>query len=215
MCLLMDRLKNVFRIGDTMENERKRKTDRRTLYTRSAIKDAVLRLVETTPFDRINVTAVCREADIARATFYLHFDGMEDVLDSIIDDALLFSEGSDGTVSDALDVLRRGDGGEIRRNEAILPACQRMADSDKYHRLFMDASVGDRIIRRIADHERGKVVPEFMERFGLAEDEADMLFRFILHGTFAVNRSLGWEKNERWYRYQEILGRFIDGGCRE
>jgi hypothetical protein len=51
-----------------------------------------------------------------------------------------------------------------------------------------------------------------MAHTGLATDEAEMLFKFILNGSFAVSRSLSWEKNERWYRYQQILGRFINAG---
>lgn len=195
-----------------MSNTNIRKTDRRTLYTKGVIKDAFLELTATTTYDKINVTALCKQAEIARATFYLHYDSLDDVLDEVIDDALLFSEQSKGNVVDVLDVIRNGNPEELRENESILPACQRIADSDKYHHLFMDASVSDHIIQRLANHEKGHVIPDLMKRSGLSEDEAEMVFRFILNGTFAVNRSLGWEKNERWYRYQQILNRLINDG---
>ena len=160
------------------------------------IKDALLELNKETAYDKINVTMVCRQAEIARATFYLHFDSLDEVLDSVIDDALLFSESGSGTVVDVLDIIRSG----------------RSDVSDKYHHLFMDVSVSDHIIQRIAAHEHDKVVPDLMAHTGLATDEAEMLFKFILNGSFAVNRSLSWEKDERWYRYQKILGRFINAG---
>ena len=176
------------------------------------IKDALLELNKETAYDKINVTMVCRQAEIARATFYLHFDNLDEVLDSVIDDALLFSESGSGTVVDVLDIIRSGRSDVLRENETVLPACQRIADSDKYHHLFMDVSVSDHIIQRIASHEHDIVVPDLMAQTGLATDEAEMLFKFILNGSFAVNRSLSWEKNERWYRYQNILGRFINAG---
>ena len=140
------------------------------------------------------------------------FDSLDEVLDSVIDDALLFSESGSGTVVDVLDIIRSGRSDVLRENETVLPACQRIADSDKYHHLFMDVSVSDHIIQRIAAHDHDKVVPDLMAHTGLATDEADMLFKFILNGSFAVNRSLSWEKNERWYRFQQILGRFINAG---
>lgn len=193
-----------------MNDKKERKTDRRTLYTRQVIKDAFLELTHTQPYDKINVTMLCRQAQIARATFYLHYDSLDEVLDSVLDDALLFSENASGSVVDVLDILKTGNPQLLQTNEAILPACQRIADSDKYHHLFMDVSLSDHIIQRIAAHERNTVIPGMMEHYGLAEDEAEMLFRFILYGTFAVNRCLGWEKNERWYRYQQILGKFLN-----
>ena len=195
-----------------MKSPNQKKTDRRTLYTQMVIKDALLELNKETAYDKINVTMVCRQAEIARATFYLHFDSLDEVLDSVIDDALLFSESGSGTVVDVLDIIRSGRSDVLRENETVLPACQRIADSDKYHHLFMDVSVSDHIIQRIASHEHDIVVPDLMAQTGLATDEAEMLFKFILNGSFAVNRSLSWEKNERWYRYQNILGRFINAG---
>ena len=195
-----------------MKSPNQKKTDRRTLYTQMVIKDALLELNKETAYDKINVTMVCRQAEIARATFYLHFDSLDEVLDSVIDDALLFSESGSGTVVDVLDIIRSGRSDVLRENETVLPACQRIADSDKYHHLFMDVSVSDHIIQRSAAHEHDKVAPDLMAHTGLATAEAEMLFKFILNGSFAVNRSLSWEKNERWYRYQKILGRFINAG---
>ena len=45
-----------------------RKTDRRTLYTRQVIKDALLELLTENTYDRINVTMLCRQAEISRAS---------------------------------------------------------------------------------------------------------------------------------------------------
>lgn len=88
-----------------MSEKKQRKTDRRTLYTRQVIKDALLELTNRIPYEKINVTMLCKQADIARATFYLHYDSLDEVLDAVIDDALLFSERADGTVVDLLDAV--------------------------------------------------------------------------------------------------------------
>lgn len=197
---------------------KERKTDRRTLYTINVIKDALLETIDEKTYDRINVSEVCRKAEISRATFYLHFDSLDEVLDSIIDDALLFSEQSKGTIIDVLDQAKAAaaanDHGSGRplSNDAVLPACQRIADSGRYHRLFMDPSLSDHIIQRIADHERDKIVPPLMARSHLSREEAEMVFHFILCGSFSVNRSLGWKKDDIWYRVQSILTAFINGG---
>ena len=189
-----------------------RKTDRRTIYTINAIKDAFVELERETTFEKITVKALCEKAEISRATFYLHYDSLNDVLDEVIDDALLFSESASGTVIDLVDIIKSGKFEMLGANEMILPACQRMADSDKYHKLFMDASLSEYIIGRIAKHEKEHIIPELMERCGLTEEYAEMIFRFMLNGSFYVNKSLGWEKNEKWYKFQKILSVFLDAG---
>lgn len=191
---------------------KERKTDRRTLYTIGVIKDALLAMINEKTYDRINVSEVCKKAEISRATFYLHFDSLDEVLDSIIDDALLFSEQAKGTMIDVLELAKAGKLDVARENETLLPACQRIADSDRYHRLFMDPSVSDHIIHRIAEHERDKIVPPLMARSHLTREEAEMVFHFILYGSFSVNRSLSWKKDDAWYRIQHILTAFINGG---
>ena len=51
-----------------MEEKNLRKTDRRTMYTRMVIKDALLELLRETDFAEITVAGLCREAEINRGT---------------------------------------------------------------------------------------------------------------------------------------------------
>lgn len=189
-----------------MENKSKRKTDRRSIYTKNAIKDAFLSLMSKMAYDKINVTKICELSEISRATFYLHYSNIDEVLDETLDDALLFSEKSNGTILDIID------NDDNLHTEDMLPACQRIANSDKYHDLFMDAQIADHIIHKISKHEYNSVVPRLMKQGNLKEDEAEMIFRFILNGSFAVNRKLGWKKNTKWYNYQKLISKFVNSG---
>lgn len=182
------------------------KPDRRTLYTINAIKDAFLSLIEGSPYSKINVSAICKQAEISRATFYLHFESVDEVLDSVIDDALLFSEEGKGTIVDLVDT--------IHSSEAVLPACQRIADSKKYHSLFLQSEISAHIIQRLFNHEKERVVPDFQKRSGLSKEDAEILFQFILHGTFCVNTLLGWQKDEKWFHVQKMLSDFISKGTK-
>lgn len=55
-----------------MDSLKKRKTDRRTLYTRKVIKEALLELLNEKKFDKISVSQLCQQAEITRTTFYSH-----------------------------------------------------------------------------------------------------------------------------------------------
>lgn len=57
--------------------------DRRTRYTKSQIKEAVIELLKQKPINKISVTEVCRMVDINRGTFYLHYEDCYQVLEEL------------------------------------------------------------------------------------------------------------------------------------
>lgn len=83
----MPRFEGMWGAITVVERARKgavRSDDRRVVRTRKAIREAFLNLLRSEDYDRVTITAVAREADIDRKTFYLHYDSVDDVLDEII-----------------------------------------------------------------------------------------------------------------------------------
>ena len=195
-----------------------KKTDRRTLYTKMVIKDALLELLATNGFEKITVTAACKQAEVSRATFYLHFDDLTAVLDECLADALRIADEADGNPNtDMLKMLHMITSGEydtemLRANESLLPACQRVADLPKYRPIFLDSGLSDYIIKKMFQAEKERTVPILMEYCCLSKAEAEMLFSFVIYGAFSVNKSMGWNKDRKWYEIQGVLIRFILGG---
>lgn len=185
------------------------KTDRRTLYTRAVIRDAFLELIAKGGWRRLSVTLLCKKADIARATFYLHYANLDEVLDDVLRDA--FQVGDDD-IRRVLRQLRQPMKAGTLTADAFLPLCQRAADSPRYRPLLLDENLPGRILSFLYDTARADVVPLLMESASLTQQEADLLFRFGLQGSFAVNAALLWEKNETWYAMQDLLLRFKMGG---
>ena len=56
------------------------KENQRVQLTKRLLKEALLRLLERKSLDEINVSELCREAEINRATFYKHYAIPQDVL---------------------------------------------------------------------------------------------------------------------------------------
>lgn len=189
-----------------MKNK-KRKTDRRTLYTINVIKDAFLELIEQEPYAKITVSQLCRKAEITRSTFYLHFDSITDVLNEILDDALLLSK-------DTKPVEDMSKIDYLSNNESLLPACQRIGSSGKYQKLLMEPDLSEYIIGRIMAHERKHAIPSIMKKTGLTQEEAETLFLYTIHGSFAVNRSHHFIKDQTWARDVKLLNQFIEAGYR-
>lgn len=195
-----------------------RKPDRRTLYTRRTIKDALLELVEKGPYDKITVASLCRQAEITRATFYLHFQGLDEVLNELLDEALAVAESvvRQADLPERMEaqekLLKTGTAEDLRRNQWMLSPCQRVADDPKYRVIFQDPTLSGYVINRIYRMERDETVPYLADRCHISRDQADKLFMMIVFGLFYVNRSLNWNKDDDWFEMQLLAIRFVLGG---
>ena len=198
-------------------NKKTRKTDRRTIYTKNVIKDALLKLMEKKQFDQITVAALCRQAEITRATFYIHYDNLTVVLNELLEDALQTTEHESSNLNS--NMLKMLDFITSQRNlttleqyDTLLPICQRIANQPKYRVLFLDESLSAYIIKKIYVTERDKLVPLLINQCHVSRKEADKLYLFVIYGAYEVNKSMHWEKNKEWYQLQGSLIRFILGG---
>lgn len=66
------------------------RVDRRVIRTRRAIMEAFERLLENHELSQITISAIAREADIDRKTFYLHFGSIDGLLDAIAEDSVAY-----------------------------------------------------------------------------------------------------------------------------
>lgn len=57
----------------------------RSVRARQAMQDALKELLKTTPFAKITITQIAKQAGFARHTFYNHYETKEDLLNAYID----------------------------------------------------------------------------------------------------------------------------------
>ena len=55
-------------------------TNQRVTITKRLLKEGLFRLLEKKPLEKINITELCRESGINRATFYRHYELPRDIL---------------------------------------------------------------------------------------------------------------------------------------
>ena len=184
-----------------------RRQDRRTVYTVNVIKDSFLELIQDNPYSKITIKKICQTAEISRSTFYLHFDSINDVLNAVLDDAIMTTSTDYFSINDfSVDYLKE--------NESLIPACQRVGSSAKYRKLLLDPDLTEYIVGRIMVHERDRVVPAIQKKTGLSKEDAETLFLYTLHGFFAVNRANHFRKNDQWYHDVQLLNKFTLNGYR-
>lgn len=60
--------------------------DKRIIKTKRNLKETFIKLLRKTPFEKINVTALCHAAETSRITFYTHYDDKYALLEEISQD---------------------------------------------------------------------------------------------------------------------------------
>lgn len=60
--------------------------DLRIQKTRKSLKQALIRLLDKKPFEKISVTDICKESNISRITFYTHYDHKYGLVQEIFND---------------------------------------------------------------------------------------------------------------------------------
>ncbi len=63
-------------------------TDGRVLRTKQAIREAMVRLLQTHDLDKVSITLLCKEANVSRTTFYHYYAIPEDCYNEIMEDLL-------------------------------------------------------------------------------------------------------------------------------
>lgn len=130
---------------------KKNKTDRRIQRTRQALRIALLELIKEKGYDTISVEEITRQANLGRATFYLHYKDKEDLLvdefNEIVNErARVISE---IPFSAWLPDLENPTETESKPALPLLMAFQHVANhADLYHVLLKNEK-SDRILERI------------------------------------------------------------------
>ena len=188
-----------------MMEDMPRKTDRRTIYTKNAIKDALLVALDSKPFEKIGVTDICRISEINRGTFYLHYGNLVDVLNEVLDDAMYGSRSVFKHLS-------------VHCQECASPdensLCRAVQRSGKYWSVFHDNSVTELILKRIAEQYKDEFVDELLSRSPLSRRQAEALYHFQINGCLAASRCMGSDTENDWRELQKALDRFIKGGLK-
>ena len=193
------------------------KPNRRVEMTKTIIKDGMLSLLTRMPFRSVSVSALCKEAGVGRATFYTHYTGLMDVIDELADEAIQAAGLSTDSSVAGVEFLNRkipemASSSELEQYMHFLPLCQRVAHSPRYNVMFRDDELSEYIILRIYRIERKRTIPVMVEKMGLTQEQADRIFLFGVMGAFAVNRAMGWKKDEEWYDIQLLLLTYANGG---
>ncbi len=179
------------------------KEDRRVLYTKMFLKEALLELMREKPIDRITPTELCRRAGINRSTFYAHYYTVRDLLESIEDELekqfvrSLSANLQSSTVYDLLCEI-----------------CETIRKQKDLFEILLSEHGDAAFLERVVGMSKSITFAEWKKSgIDLADDSCDMVFEFIVEGSLAVLRH--WAQNDMKQSPQEIaklIERISNGG---
>lgn len=134
-------------------NDEKVKLDRRVVRTRQLLRDALMKLILEKGYDAVTVQDITDEANLGRATFYLHYQDKEDLLSRSL--AEIYDELV--TRLEPLDWQHL----LAEQQSPSLIAFQHAAENRDLYRVLLRGQGATLIVRRIQQYIAGVVVQQF------------------------------------------------------
>jgi len=180
------------------------KVDSRTIQTKALIRRTLLELMQESPFLKVTVKELCEKAGINRGTFYLHYKDLWAVLDELENEVL-----SETAAQEPYHCSLTAD-----RYTCPYGICQKVHTNPEYGAVFLDDSLTQHVIEKIAAQSKESYVRSLMEQTNLSQAQAETLFYFQLNGCLAMNKDLYRKQSKDWQESRELISNFIQGGLR-
>lgn len=164
--------------GSTAKKRRNRKVE----YTERVLGEALTELVREKPLRSVTVKEIVERADVNRSTFYVHFEGMEDLVRHVERSA---AEAVIGYIKNA---ESRGEGAGD-----ILDGLFDFVDANRDVLFWLvDDNVTGEALELVRDYCRRACVERWIDLTGLSEKECNCAITYIFGGGTALLRD--------WYR---------------
>ncbi|MBC7870563.1 MAG: TetR/AcrR family transcriptional regulator [Chitinophagaceae bacterium] len=152
--------------------ESSRKPDRRIQRTRTLLRNALMALIVEQGYENITVQEIADKADVARATFYLHYKDKEELLLKSMEEIHDELVASIGPVSENFTMA---DG-----NPVDLIAFQHVAEHAAFYRVMLSAHGPSAFIVKLR-HYLVRVSKELLVKLYPEDDIDPQLLEIILH----------------------------------
>lgn len=174
--------------GDTSMATTKPRLDRRIVRSRNAILSAFERLLMEKPLTDITVSAIAREANVDRKTFYVHFGTVDRLLDAIAVDVVEM-------IVDSVEKTLSSMGGDT--NERALGAAasffktvnEALCDNLVLNRQLIENIPLDDFMARLRVPLEREIAERDLLPEGLKDEMFDYYLAFLLSGIIGIYRT--------------------------
>lgn len=173
--------------------------DRRVLRSRKAIIEAFDRLLEEKELDQITVSAIAREANIDRKTFYVHFGTIDGLLDALaeerVDEILDVMEDALSAASPDMELEVAVAKFFDIANQVV---CTKLVDSVCRRKSFP----ADELLTRVLKSFKVKLVERDMLFAQIPDDLLEFHLSYIMGGIISIYKS--WVNSNRSVSVEQV-----------
>lgn len=167
---------------------KKPRLDRRIVRSRNAILSAFERLLMEKPLADITVSAIAREANVDRKTFYVHFGTVDGLLDAIAEDVVEM-------IVDSVELTLASLGSDP--NERALGAAETffrtineaLCNNLMLNRQLIENIPLDDFMARLREPLERKIAERDLLPHGLKDEMFDYYLAFLLSGIIGIYRT--------------------------
>lgn len=172
----------------------------RYFETAEAMDEAFLALLQEKPLEFVTAKEVCARAGVSRSTFYLHYEGMADLLEESVRLVLdrFFSRFDERAGEELQEGIGRGDreGMFLITPRYLQPYLEFVRENRLLFLALLENASALRLEEVYADMERMVIFP-VLDRFGVIEEDRAYFVAFYMQGCMAV------------------VGKWVRGGCED
>lgn len=192
-----------------MKEKFERKADRRTLYTKQAIRQAFLSELKIKDYDKITVTDLCKKAEINRSTFYLHYADAVSVFDELLAHILeSMMEGLDDVVSGS-GIIEN----VFAHSEEIY---KRIMTNRTQIFLLQKGFTYPAFMDRFSSTFAEKLLPLLPERTGITREEQFFLVKSLMYSYIQMDlQCLRTHSIKELERFNALLNHYLISPCVE
>ncbi len=174
--------------------------DARFMRSEERMQHALLTLLQHKPLANIGVTELAREAQVSRATFYAHYENVNDVYEQLVQRFM----------SNIQEFDEHFDCAGGAKNCSSQPYCERIREADEYVGVARDPRFFTAMMAFIEESENFSLKERLIEA-GIPKDIARALTLFQMSGCHALATS-DRTSNADWSQVRQAVDRFIEGG---
>ena len=161
---------------NTMEKE---KVDRRIKRTKAMMRDALMDLMDEVPFGNISAKDITNRADLNRATFYLHYNNVFELLDELENEIA----GSFAQMLEKVEIKR----GAAWEYPVVGQICSYIMENQRLCRCLLLNPRSDRFARKLTEIMKRKGM-QVKQEMGLEIDpiKEEYIHQFIACGAMGM-----------------------------
>lgn len=168
----------IYEKGAILKYMKTQKIDQRIKYTKHLIYSAILDLLEEYSIGKINVSMLCKKANINRSTFYSHYETIEQVIEEIENDTL---SNLQMYITSSSEVYK-----EANFEQAMIQALEYIKNNCRLFKILLSKNVNwnfTGIMIHLLNNELREITSEELRQ---NKDNYNYVIQFCVHGVTSI-----------------------------